>query len=562
MSSRVAANLTAIVNKRQSQGHIAVTIGAEFKGIIADSASFDHFGAFLVRPGVHTLQHPHRRGPFAAPAIDSADEPGLAIHAPPEPAPEDFLSREAEIVSGVAQSKTQRAAGSASWTGEARALLAIGVPMGLTQIVQFSINTIDVLMIGRLGPEALAASALGLVIFYAMFLLSLGPAMALSPLISQALGADRNNRADVRLSVRMGLWIAFLLLPIAIAGSLATEWVALALGQPEALALRAAPYVVALAPGLPFMIGVIMLRNFLAAIERTRAPLIIIICTTVINAFLNYLLIYGSWGFPRLELVGAGIASSLSHAIGFLLLVLYCRRDARARGFQVFSDALSPHWPRFREILRLGWPIGVTVAFEALLFNSAVFLMGRIGVDEVAAYQVALNVAATAFMMPLGLAMAGGVRVGLHEGAGDRDGVRRACALTLLVCAAFMILFWAPVMAARHAVAGLYLETDDPANAGVLALAAAFLPIAAAFGLFDAAQVAANNCLRGLKDVRFPMILTGLSYWAIGFPIAAYFGLTTEAGAIGVWWGLLAGLAAAATTLGARLYFRVRRRVS
>lgn len=446
----------------------------------------------------------------------------------------------------------------ALWRIELKALLAIGLPMGLTQLVQFSINTIDVLMIGRLGPEALAASAVGLVIFYVFFMLALGPAMALSPLVAQTLGANAENHTDVRLSVRMGLWIAAFILPFSLSISFATEPIALALGQSPQIAVRAAPFVIALSPGLPFMVGVIMLRNFLAAIGKTRMPLILIVTTTFMNAFLNWLLIYGNWGFPRLELVGSGLASTVSHASGFFMLVVYCRIDKRAAEFQLFKEALKPHWSRFIEILKLGGPIGVSVAFEALLFNACVFLMGRIGVDETAAYQVALNVAALAFMLPLGLAMAGGVRVGLHEGSGDRAGVRRAAALTILACIVVMILFWIPAMISPRFVAGLYLETDDKANAAVLALVASFLPIAAAFALFDATQVAAMNCLRGLKDVRFPMILTGVSYWAIGFPIAAFLGLFTALGAVGVWWGLLVALFAAALSLSARLLLKVR----
>jgi MATE family multidrug resistance protein len=464
-----------------------------------------------------------------------------------------------ERTTGGAETQTP---GGSPWSRELKALLAIGVPMGLTQLVQFSINTVDVLMIGRLGAEPLAASALGLVIFYAMFLLCLGPAMAITPLISQTLGANARNHDDVRISVRMGLWVAFMILPLVAAFSLLAETIALTLGQPPELARLAAPYVIALSPGLPFMLGVIMLRNFLAAIERTRAPLIFIIATTFLNAFLNWLLIYGNWGFPRLELVGAGIASSLSHAAGFAMLVVYCRWEKRAREFEAFKNALQPEWARFREILKLGWPIGITIAFEALLFNAAVFLMGRIGVNEVAAYQVALNLAALAFMMPLGLSMAGSVRVGLAEGAGDRAGVRRAAATTIVVCAAMMLPFWIPVMMARTFVAELYLDASDPENAAVLALVVAFMPIAAAFALFDAVQVAANQALRGLKDVRVPMILAGVSYWLIGFPIAAGLGLATPLAAVGVWWGLLAALVMAAGLLSARLWWLVREKQS
>lgn len=445
-----------------------------------------------------------------------------------------------------------------AWRDELKALLALGVPMGLTQLVQFSINTVDVLMIGRLGPEALAAAALGVVIFYVFFMLALGPAMALSPLVSQTLGADPSNRDDVRLSVRMGLWIAALLLPFSLGIAFAAEPIALALGQQPSLAARAAPYVMALAPGLPFMMGVIMLRNFLAAIERTRWPLVFIVATTALNAFLNWLLIYGNWGLPRLELVGAGVASSISHAAGFLMLAAYCLRDTRAAPFRLFANVFDPHWERFRELLKLGAPIGVSIAFEALLFNACVFVMGLIGVNEVAAYQVALNVAATAFMMPLGLAMAGGVRVGLHKGAGDAAGVRRAALLTILASMAVMVLFWAPAMLSPTFVAGLYLDAKDAANGAVLALVASFLPIAAAFGLFDATQVAAMNGLRGLKDVRVPMILTGVSYWPIGFALAWFLGIHTDLGAVGVWWGLLAALFAAAASLSLRLYLLVR----
>jgi MATE family multidrug resistance protein len=444
------------------------------------------------------------------------------------------------------------------WRAELAALLTLGLPMGLTQLVQFSINTVDVLMIGRLGPEPLAASALGLVMFYLFFMVALGPAMALSPLISQRLGADPDDVGDVRRTLRMGLWIAALLLPFSVTVAYFSDDIARLLGQSEALAMRARPYVLALSPGLPFMIGVVMMRNFLAAIERTRWPLAFIVVTTLLNAGLNWLLIYGNLGFPRLELVGAGIASTISHAAGFVLLAAYARFDARAARFRVFDGFLAPAWSRFREILTLGAPIGVSIAFEALLFNACVFLMGRIGVDEVAAYQVALNVAALAFMLPLGLAMAGCVRVGLHKGAGDLAGVRRAAALTILVAAAMMVAFWAPAIISPAFIAGLYLDPNAPGNARVIALVISFLPVAAAFGLFDAVQVGAMNGLRGLKDVRLPMLLTGVSYWAIGFPIAAWLGLGTSMGAVGVWWGLLAALFAAALSLTTRLWFLVR----
>lgn len=440
------------------------------------------------------------------------------------------------------------------WRREFFALMSIGLPLGLTQLIQFSVNTIDILMIGRLGAEPLAGAALGLVLYYVLFVAGMGPAMAVAPMVSQTLGADADDTRDARRSVRMGLWAVGIGAPILSLIYFFTEEFALALGQPPEIAALAEPYVLALTPGLPFALGVIVLRNFLAAIDRTRAPLVFIIFTTLFNALLNYALIYGNFGFPRLELVGAGLASSIAHATGFFALVVYINWEKCAQKFQLFHRFFAPDWERLREVLRLGWPIGVSIGFEALLFNACIFLMGLIGVNEVAAYQVALNVAAIAFMMPLGLSMAGGVRVGLMAGAGDLAGVRRASVISILTCIGAIMLIAVPVLLAPRFIAELYLEAGDPGNAAVLGLVAAFLPIAAAFALFDATQVACAQALRGLKDVRIPMIITGFSYWVIGFPVAAWLGLYTPLGAVGIWYGLLASLAAAAVLLGARLW--------
>lgn len=442
----------------------------------------------------------------------------------------------------------------APWRSELAELLKIGGPMALTQLVQFSVNAVDIVMIGRLGPEPLAAAALGVALYYVAWLLGLGFSLAVPPLVSQALGADPDNVDDVRRSVRMGFWAVAAFFPAALLLFLFAGDIIAAVGQPEALARRAAPYVLALAPGLPFALFVITLRSFLAAIGEARAPLYVMIFTTLLNAFLNYLLIYGNWGFPRLELLGAGLASSIAHAAGFFLLVVCIMRDPRAARFRIFEDFLKPDWRRFREVFALGWPIGAAIAFEAMLFNAATFLMGRIGMIEVAAYQVAINIASLAFMMPLGLSMAGGVRVGLAAGAGDLARVRLACLLTVAVSVAAMIVFWAPVMIAPGAVIALYLGSAPGDAEAVRAMALGFLPIAIAFALFDATQVAANQCLRGLKDTTWPMWLTGVAYWAIGFPIAALLGLTTGLKSMGVWWGLLASLAAAAAFLSIRLW--------
>ena len=453
----------------------------------------------------------------------------------------------------------KRAATIETWRAEFKALIALGAPIAATQVIQFSVNTIDVLMIGRLGPEPLGAASLGLVVFYLTYLIGIGPAMAMTPLVSQTLGEDPENRRDARRSVRMGLWSIAILYPLVVIFYLSADKFMAALGQPTHLIGQAKPYILALAPGWPFMLGVLILRNFLAAIDRTRAPLLIIIGTTALNAFLNYLLIFGNWGFPQLGLVGAGIASSLAHFSGFAALVAYVCFEREARRFDLFTRLWQSDWARLKEITKLGWPISVTIGFEALLFNASYFIMGRIGVNELAAYHVALNAAAFAFMVPLGLSMAGATRVGLARGAGDEPGVRRAAITTIVVSVCAIMMFAIPIALSPQMVASLYLDTSDAANAAVIRFIAVFLPVAAGFMFFDAVQVAAAQCLRGLKDVNIPMVLTGVSYWLIGFPVAAWLGLYSPVGAVGVWYGLLLSLVVVSVLLGGRLWLLLKK---
>ena len=446
------------------------------------------------------------------------------------------------------------------WPGEVKALLWLGIPMALTQLAQFAIYTIDVIMIGRLGPEELAAASLGGVIFFLMFMIGFGPVMAVTPLVSQALGADQDDVRDARVSVRMVFWMIAAMFPFAIMLVSVAEPISVAFGQDPVLSKKAGEYVFALVFGWPFAMAVMTLRNFLAALGKTRIPLILVVLTTLINAGLNALLIFGYWGFPRLELVGAGIASSLSYFLCFLMFAAYASLDKDAKLFQLFGNFFRFHWERFKEVFVLAWPISITTIFEGTLFNVCIFLMGIIGVMEVAAYQVALNMAALAFMLPWGLSMAGSVRIGLAVGAENKAAIKRVGLITIAVSIIGIMIFAVPIALFPEAVAGLYLQIEDPKNTEVIGLVVLFLPIAAAFMFFDATQVAANQLLRGLKDVNVPMVLAGISFWGIGFPMAAYLGLKTDVGAVGIWYGLLASLVSASILLGGRFWWIVWRK--
>lgn len=446
-----------------------------------------------------------------------------------------------------------------TWFGETRALLTIGIPMALAQLVQFSPYVADTLMIGRIGPEEIAAAAIGAVIYFLLWMMASGPISAVTPLVSQALGRDKGERRDVRRTVRMSVWACFLMFPLIIALLLMTEPIMIMAGQNPEVATLAQGYVLVLAPGLPFTLAVMSFRNFLAAIERTILPFLLIASAALVNIVLNWILIFGNLGAVELGLIGAGIASSIASIYSFFAFVAYIKWDSRARDFDLFSNLWKPDWERMGGILKLGWPISVTVTFEGMLFNAGVLIAGAVGVIEQAGFQIALNVASLAFMMPYGLSMAGAVRIGLARGAENHPAERRAATATTFASVLAIGLFAIPVAFFPEWVASFYFNMESSETRPVFDFVVIFLPIAAGFMFFDAVQVAANQLLRGLADVRWPMIITGISYWVIGFPIAYYTALHTDIGATGVWYGLTAGLVAASTGLGIRLWLQTRR---
>jgi len=440
-----------------------------------------------------------------------------------------------------------------TWSKEMVLLLRIGIPMALAQFIQFFIFFIDTVMIGRISPEDLAAAGLGLVIYFGFWMLFSGPVMAVTPLISQTLGKNKKNIQKTRYYVRMAIWVIFLMMPIFIFITSFTENILIFLGQDAAVSAKAGRYVFVLAFGLPFALAIMVLRNFLAALEKTLIPLFLVTSITGLNALLNYIFIFGNFGMPRLGLTGAGIASSLSYFFGFFIFIYYISKDKRAQEFQVFQNFFSMKFIHLIEILRLGGPISVTTLFEGMLFNIGIIIMGLIGVMEAAAYQVTLNIASLAFMLPYGMSMAGAVRIGLAAGAGNIEAAKRAASTTVIACIFAIMLIAIPVAIFPEMTTSLFLDLDKEINRNVINLVIGFLPIATGFMFFDSVQVAANQLLRGLKDVVWPMLLTGISYWFFGFPIAYILALKTDVGPNGVWYGLMAGLALASVLLSGRL---------
>ena len=446
----------------------------------------------------------------------------------------------------------------ALWAEESRALIRLAAPLVLTQLAQMAILATDIVMLGRLSRTALASAAIGNTVYYFAWLIGSGPPAAIAPMIAHIAGENGFDRAKVRASVRMGLWACILLTAPLMVMLWSAQPILVALRQDPQLAAGAGQFVSMLSFGLFFALGFQVLRNFATALGHPRATLWVMGISIGYNALADYALIFGHFGFPALGLRGSGIATASSAVFAFVALAIVIGVNPALRAYRVFRRFLRPAWPRLAEAFRLGMPIGMTMIFEAMLFNAMTLVMGTFGALAVAAHQIALNFASVTFMVPLGVAMAATVRVGRAAGAGDEHAVRRAGFVALCVGAGFMLLCGLLMIVAGRQIASLYLGGRTPDDLKVLDLAALYLKVAAAFQVFDALQVVGAMSLRGLKDARTPMLLAGGAYWLVGAPICVLLGITLHMQGLGVWIGLAAGLAAAAAAMVARFNWLTR----
>lgn len=432
---------------------------------------------------------------------------------------------------------------------ELSATLRLAWPLILGNLASSAISTTDVLMLGWLGPEPLAAAALTVNLYNLLMLAGVGLSVAISPMIAAAIGRKVGAVRDSRRSFRMGLWlVTFYALPATVVLSFA-EPIFLALGQDSELSRMAGNYnAIVLWALWPTLLG-FACRNLLTAVGRAWVPLVIGIAGVGLNALLNYSLIFGNFGLPRMEIEGAAVATLVTYTMIFALQALAVMRLPRLRLMHLFGHWWRADWTRLRELFRLGLPIGLTWAFEVGVFSAAIYLMGLIDTVSVAAHVIALQLAALAFMVPLGLAQAATVRVGYGYGAGDPVWIGRAgrvaiaCALAFAFASAiFMWLF-------SRELAALFLNESRPESAAVLALAVQFLLIAAVFQLADGAQVIGAGILRGIQDTRVPMLFALFGYWGIGIGAGAGLAFLTPLSGRGIWIGLALGLSVVAVLM-------------
>jgi len=429
-------------------------------------------------------------------------------------------------------------------------MLTLGLPVAAVQLGIMGMGVADTIMVGHVSPAALAATALGNLYFFVAGIFGQGTLMALDPVISQAVGA-RDEDAIAR-AVQRGLLLALALTIITCAAFIPAPWVMSLLRQPADVVPDAAAYIRVAIPGVFPFYAFVVFRQSLQAMGRVAPVLWTVLAANLINIALNWVFIYGNLGSPALGVTGASLATSIGRwAMALMLLALSGRELAHhLRPWRPETGALRP----LVRMVRLGVPIGTQYLLEYGAFAAAALLMGVLGTTQMAAHQIAINLASFTFMVPLGVSTATAVLVGQAIGAGDDGRARRAATSGILLGTAFMVLSAAAFTLFPHGLARIY--TGD---ATVVALAATLIPIAGVFQVFDGVQAVAAGVLRGIGDTHAPALINVVGFWLIGLPVSWLLAFRHGGGAVGLWWGIVVGLAAVAIILLVRVRVRLGR---
>jgi len=433
---------------------------------------------------------------------------------------------------------------SRNWRDELRILSKLCLPMVISQLAVIALSTTDVVLMGWLGKHQLAAGALGMQFYMPVFLFAMGIIQAVATMIAQAIGA--NDARRLRQSLRQGFWVAIIAtIPLSF-----LLWhggfFLLLLGQEPQNADLANGYLRTVMWGfLPWLLFITM-RGFMIAHSNIAPILIINLSGVLLNILGDYALMFGNFGFPRMELIGAGIVSSVVSCFMCASLLIYVARHRIYKDYELFKRFWRADWPLFFEIVRIGLPIGFTILAASGFFSVATLMVGTLGTTPLAAHAIAQQITFVVFMVPLAISHASTIRVALSAGAEDRHGVRRSgwtsIALGMGITAAICLF----ILIARVPLTMTFVDASLATNAQVLDLAAKLLICAAVYEMFDGLVILTSGPLRGLKDTRIPMIMAIVGYWVIGLAFCVVLGFTLEWGVMGIWIGMGIGLAVVA----------------
>ncbi len=441
----------------------------------------------------------------------------------------------------------------------ARAILVLGLPLIGSHLAQMLLHVSDMVMLGWYGVTALAAAVIATSSFFVIFILGAGFAQAVMPMVATAIG--RGDDVQVRRDTRMGLWLSIAFGVLVYPLFWWSEPLLLGLGQKPEVAALGQDFLRIAGLGMIPALLVMVLKSYLAALERTQVVLWVTLAAVGVNIAVGWALIFGNWGAPEMGVRGAAIASVVVQVLTAVALAIYAGWLPELRRFRLFQRFWRPDWQALRQVFKLGMPIGLTSLAEGGMFEASAIMMGWVGTVQLAAHGIALQAAALTFMVHLGLSNATTVRTALASGAGDRAGVRSggrvAIGLSMVFAVVVVILF----LTFPEAIISVFLDRAKPEAGQILAFGTSLLAVAALFQVADSLQVMALGLLRGVKDTRVPMLIAALSYWGIGIPASYLLAFKVGYGGVGLWLGLVIGLSVAAGLLMTRFWLKASNRI-
>jgi multidrug resistance protein, MATE family len=414
-------------------------------------------------------------------------------------------------------------------------MLALAAPVVMAELGWVTMGMVDTLMVGRLGAGAIGAVGLASMLFFAVAVFAMGLLLGLDPLVAQAFGADRID--DCHRWLVTGVWLGVLVaLPI-VAVVFAINLSLGAWGLPPEVLTLTRPYLSVLTWSLPPLLLYVAFRRYLQAMNIVGPVMIALVAANVVNAVANWILIFGHAGAPAMGVRGSAYATLLARIfMAAYLLVVIVRHEARVVP-RLRETPMGLDVARLRELFRLGLPAAGQAVLEVGVFAAATALAGRVSANALAAHQIALNMAALTFMVPLGISSAAAVRVGQAVGRGDPKGAMSAGWTAIVIGVAFMATAASVFLVVPRALISAF--TTD---AAVLRIGVALLFVAAAFQLFDGLQGVTTGALRGLGDTRTAMMWNLAGHWLVGLPLGYLLCFRWGLGVVGLWWGLSAGL--------------------
>ncbi len=448
-----------------------------------------------------------------------------------------------------------------NYTREFSYNIKLAYPVILGMLGHTFVSFVDNVMVGQLGAAELAAVSLGNSFIFIAMSIGIGFSTAITPLVAEADG--EGNFGKGKSAFKHGLFLCTVLALILFGLLLLAKPLMYIMQQPEEVVVLAIPYLDLVAFSLVPLIVFQAFKQFSDGLSLTKYPMYATIIANVLNVLINYVLIFGKFGFPEMGIVGAAVGTLVSRFVMLFYLWFLLSKKQKSKAYVTGIQFLKLSKKALKKIINLGLPSAMQMFFEVGIFTAAIWLSGTLGRNAQAANQIALNLSSMTFMVAMGLSVAAMIRVGNQKGLKDFKALKRIAESIFFLGFILAVIFALTFVVFHKVLPNLYVDYDNPANAldtaEVVKIAATLLLAAAVFQITDSLQVIVLGALRGLQDVYIPTLITFIAYWLIGFPVSYYLGRPEYYGSLGIWLGLLAGLSSAAILLYIRFVYLTKR---